>query len=217
MEQQLSKDAQAVVEAFLRLSTIEKGTVVAVASTVLAAEIAQKVSTAIPEKLAKASSQIDQGIKTATHGFKQGTAPDDTAAIEVKIRRPTGEEVTCLFSEEARGKLYEQLATYGKNDLKGATLLTHDDFKAVVDSLYNAIRGYKVVKYALQTEDQALQQAYKIVTDGVRRDGGFSWAAFALDDGGAVVDRSVSVGGFLIDSYYRNHCAAFVCPPAESK
>jgi hypothetical protein len=158
-----------------------------------------------------------QAIST-THGFKQGRAPDDTAAIEVKITRPNGEEVTCLLSEGAKGKVYSQLATYGKKDLKGATLLTHDDFKAVVDSLYSAIKGYTAVKDALQTEDQALQQAYIIVTEGVRRAGGFSWAKFDLDSGGAVVGRRVNDHDlYWRDGNTRFCCAAFVSPPAESK
>jgi len=219
MEQQLSKDAQAVVEAFRSLSTIEKGTVVALASTDLAAEIAKKVSTASPAQLAEASLHIDEAVKTASHGFRQVTAPDGTAAIEVKITRPNGEDVTCLLSEGARGKWYRDLADYGKDKLLGATLLSRNDFKAVVDSLYEAISGQKVANGALQIEDAALKQAYQIVTEGVRRDGGFSWAKFDLDSGGAVVGRRVDgLGrGAWYDYDFRFRCALFVSPPAESK
>jgi hypothetical protein len=183
-----------------------------------AAEIAKKVSTARPEQLAEASSHIDEAVKTASHGFRQVTAPDGTAAIEVKITRPNGEDVTCLLSEGARGKWYGDLADYGKDKLQGATLLSHADFEAVVDSLFQAINGQKVANGALQTEDQALKQAYQIVTEGVRWDGGFSWADFVLDSGGAVVGRRVD--DIVIswhDRYSRGRCALFVSPPAESK
>jgi hypothetical protein len=173
-------------------------------------------STVPAEKLAQASSNFDEAVKTATHGFKQVTAPDGIAAIEVKITRPTGEEVTCLLSEGAKGILYSKLADYGKNQLTGASLLTQDDFEAVVTSLFNAIKGLKVVNKVLQTRDEALKQAYTIVTEGVRRDLGFSWAKFDLDSEGGV-------SGHYVDAYalswyvnlYRFACAAFVSPPAE--
>jgi hypothetical protein len=218
MSQQLSVAGQNALNALKDLPLAEQATVVSFASAHLAAEIAQKVSTAGSEQLGKASSEIEQGIKTASHGFKQVTAPDVTAAIEVKITRPTGEEVTILLSEGARGKLYRELADYGKNELKGATLLTREDFKAVVDSLFQAINGLKVVNCVLQTEDAALKQAYKIVRAGVRRAYGFSWTVFDVDGGGAVVGRRVLVNDYdwhrTID---RNHCAAFASPPAESQ
>jgi hypothetical protein len=183
-----------------------------------AAEIAKKVSTARPEQLAEASSHIDEAVKTASHGFRQVTAPDGTAAIEVKITRPNGEDVTCLVSQGARGKWYRGLADYGRNELQGATLLSRNEFKAVVESLYKAISGQKVANGALQTEDQALKQAYQIVTEGVRRDEGFSWAEFVLDSGGAVVSRRVDgYDGFWDADSYRSLCALFVSPPAESK
>ena len=229
MDQQLSQAGKVALDAFRELSTIEKGNFVALASTVLAAEIAKKVSTASPEQLAEASSKIDeavkgtegapQDIKTASHGFKQVTAPDGTAAIEVKITRANGSEVTCLLSEGARGKWYRDLAAYGENELKGATLLSSDDFKAVVTSLFNAIKGQKVVDRVLQTEDEYLKKAYQIiVTEGVRRDGGFSWAEFDLDSGGAVVGRRVDgFGSVWLDPAARCGCALFVASPAESK
>jgi hypothetical protein len=218
MGQQLSQAGEEALKAVKALPPAEQATVVSLASADLAAKIAQKVSTAPPEQLAKASSEIDQGIKTATHGFKQVTAPDGTAAIEVKITRPTGEDVTCLLSEGARGKWYGDLADYGKDKLQGATLLTHADFQAVVESLYKAINDQKVANDALQTDDAALKQAYQIVTEGVRRGGGFSWAKFDLDSGGAVVGRRVYADGYdWIDDDLRNGCALFVSPPAESK
>jgi hypothetical protein len=218
MGQQLSQAGEEALKAVKALPPAEQATVVSLASADLAAKIAQKVSTAPPEQLAKASSEIDQGIKTATHGFKQVTAPDGTAAIEVKITRPTGEDVTCLLSEGARGKWYGDLADYGKDKLQGATLLTHADFQAVVESLYKAINDQKVANDALQTDDAALKQAYQIVTEGVRRDGGFSWAEFVLDSGGAVAGRRVDgYDSSWHDPGPRLRCALFVSPPAESK
>jgi hypothetical protein len=185
---------------------------------VLATKIADAAQTSTAAQLAEASSHIDEAVKTASHGFRQVTAPDGTAAIEVKITRPTGEDVTCLLSEGARGKWYRDLADYGKDKLQGATLLSRNDFKAVVKSLYKAISGQKVANDALQIEDAALKQAYQIVTEGVRRDRGFSWAEFVLDSGGAVVGRRVAR---IVNCWYvrnfRFECALFVSPPAESK
>jgi hypothetical protein len=61
-QQQLSSDGRAALEAFNLLSTAEKGTFVALASTVLASEIALKVSSATPEQLATAQSVVEAGI-----------------------------------------------------------------------------------------------------------------------------------------------------------
>jgi hypothetical protein len=213
MNQQLSEAGKNALKAVNALPPAERAIVLA-----LAAKIALKVPTAPSEQIGKASSEIEQGIKTASHGFKQVTAPDDTAAIEVKITRPTGEEVTILLSEGARVKLSRELADYGKNELKGATLLTREDFKAVVDSLFQAINGLKEVNCVLQTEDAALKQAYEIVTAGVRRADGFSRAVFDVDGGGAVVGRRVSVNaGFWGADSSHFYCAAFASPPAESQ
>jgi hypothetical protein len=207
MNQQLSEAGKNALKAVKALPPAEQAIIV----LALAAKIAQKVSTAGSEQIGKSSSEIEQGIKTASHGFKQVTA-----AIEVKITRPTGEEVTILLSEGARGKLYRELADYGKNELKGATLLTREDFEAVVYSLFEAIKGLKVVKGALQTKDAALKQAYNIVKDGVRAADGFWWGKFDLDSGGAVVGQRVHVHDGGWGDSFRDDCAAFASPPAET-
>jgi hypothetical protein len=88
----------------------------------------------------------------------------------------------------------------------------------VVESLDSAIQGQKVVNGVLQTEDTALNQAYQIVTQGVRRDGGFSWAVFNLDERGAVAGRRVyGIGRLWNDHAVRNACALFGAAPAELK
>jgi hypothetical protein len=218
MKPQLSQQAKDALKAVRDLHPTEQLQVAGLIAVDVAARINDAARTAIPKKRAKASSHIEEAVKTATHGFKQVTAPDDIAAIEVKITRPTGKEVTILLSEGARGRLFRELADYGKNELKGATLLTREDFEAVVYSLFEAIKCLKVVKGALQTKDVALQQAYRIVTDGVRRADGFSWGEFDFDGGGAVVGRRV----YDDDDAWcagndRDDCAAFASPPAESQ
>jgi hypothetical protein len=88
----------------------------------------------------------------------------------------------------------------------------------VVESLYYAIRGLRVGNEVLQTEDAALKQTYQIVTQGVRRDGRYSWASFDLDEEGAVADRRVHVCGHdwrVFD--HSSHCALFDGSPRESK
>jgi hypothetical protein len=175
--------------------------------------------TATPEKIAEASSKIVEGVKAAlAHGFNQVTACDGTKAIEVKITRTNGEEVTYLLSEGARGTRYQELAGYGNHKLNGATLVSYLDFVAVVDSLLEAIRGLKEVRGVLQAEDAALKKAHQIVSEGVRRDGGFSWVVFDLDDRGAVAGRRIFGGGSgWVDGGYRCYCALFGASPAESK
>ena len=216
---QLSEQGQKVLRAFQKLSPQDQAEIIAQGATALAAEVAKAAPTAAPNTRAKASSKLVEGVQAArAHGFKQVIAPDGTAAIEVKITRPNGEEVTCLLSEGARGKLYQDLRDYGKNELRGATLLSHDDFKAVVESLFSVIRGQKVDNGVLQTGDAALKQAYQIVTKGVRRDGGFSWAVFDVDERGAVAGRRVCPRGYSWcgpDS--RAYCASYRAAPAELK
>jgi hypothetical protein len=55
----------------------------------------------------------------------------------------------------------------------------------------------------------ALKQAYQMVTEGVCRDRGFSWARFVLDEGGAVAGRRVDARGNRWDGidYYRSYRA----------
>ena len=191
MSQQLSVAGHNALNAVKNLPLAEQATVLSFLSAHLAAEIAQKVSTAGSEQLGRASSEIVQGIETASHGFKQVTAPDGTAGIEVTITRPNGEEVKILLSEGAIGKLHRELADYGNKELNGATPLPREDFEAVVDRLFQAIQGLKVVDGVLGTNDAVLQRAYEIVTAGVRRAYGFSWAVFDVAGGGAVVGRRV--------------------------
>jgi hypothetical protein len=115
-QQDLSPQAQKALAAVQKLPQAEQAKVVEIISLDLATEIADEVQTSTPEKIAQASSAISDGIQaalargfalaSARAGFKQITAPDDTAAIEVKITRPNEEEVTCLLSEGARGKRY---------------------------------------------------------------------------------------------------------------
>ncbi len=170
-------------------------------------------SLVIPQVVAE-----ENTVSIADHGFKLVTLADGKPGIEATITRPDGSQVTIQLCEGARGEWYVALEEYGKNNLKGATLISHEDFVAVVDSLLKAIKGFTVPDGVLQTEDEALKKAYQIVTEGVRRDGGFSWAVFEFDDKGGVSGRRVSGDvSYWGDDVYRFNCAAFVSLPAESK
>jgi hypothetical protein len=158
----------------------------------------------------------DISVSIANHGFKLVTLADGKPGIEATITRLDGKQVTIQLCEGARGEMYDSLKKYGKNNLKGAALISHQDFVAVVDSLLKAIKGFRVPDGVLQTEDEALKKAYQIVTEGVRRDGGFSWAKFDFDEKGGVSGRRVlGIDDHWIGNVDRNHCAAFVSPPAE--
>ena len=224
-QQDLSPQAQSAITTLQELPPTEQATVVRTISlglvrTIslgLAQRIWRAVKTATPTQLARASAHVvERGEAALAHGFREVTAPDDTKAIEVKITRPNGEEVTCLLSEGARGTSHRDLAGYGKKELNGASLLPHADFEAVVDSLCNAIQGMKVLDGALDTDDAVLKQAYQIVKKRVRRDAGVSHVCFVLDDGGAVAGRRI----FGSDDFWnilagRHSCALFGASPAE--
>ncbi len=185
------------------------------------AATANRVSLKTGEKMDSALSvevAASNSVSTAKHGFKLVTLADGKSGIEATITRPDGTQVTIQLCEGARGEPCVYLEQYGKNKLKGATLISHEDFVAVVDSLLKAIKGFRVPGGVLQTEDQALKKAYQIVTEGVRRDGGFSWAVFGFDDKGGVSGRRVyDDDNFWFVDDFHNLCAAFVSPPAESK
>ena len=225
MEQPLSPQGKAAIESINALSLEEHGKVVSLASVELAARIAKVVGTANPEARAEASSSVASSVLAAaapaisnTHDFKLVSAPDGTAAIEVTITGRNGAEITCLLSEGARGKSPHEVAGYGTEKLKGATLLSREGFHAVVDSLFEAIKGKRVVDGDLQTEDLAVRKAYQIVNEGVRTRGHYLWARFDFDNGGAVVGRRVDgYDGYWDAYYFRDSCAAFVAPPAEKK
>lgn len=218
-QQGLSPKAQEAIAALKALPPTELEAVVAIASVELATKIAGAAEKSTPENRAAASSALTEGIQVAcNHGFERIQLSDGSNAIKVKITRPTGQEAACLLSEGARGKWSRELATYGKDKLKGASLLTHADFAAVVGKLYTAIKGHKVVNGVLRTEDAALNEAYKIVTQGVRRHGGFSWATFHLHEGGAGAACRVDGCGYDWDAHVtRCSCALFGVSPAESK
>jgi hypothetical protein len=91
-QQQLSSDGRAALEAFNRLSTAEKGTFVALASTVLVSEIALKVSSATPEQLATAQSVVEAGIAA-----KQ---------LTIDEMKPALRAADCLYDNE---KIWKQL------------------------------------------------------------------------------------------------------------
>jgi hypothetical protein len=160
-------------------------------------------------------------IKTATHGFSIVTAADGERAVQFIKTLDDGTTVTFQLCEGARGVLYENLAQYGNEKLKGATLKTHSEFQEMVDELFKAVKGLMVANEKLQTEDEALRLAFKIVQEGVRREGGGLWAVFDTEDkdgGRAVSGRRVDDDARNWDGYvYRGSCAFFGVSSPESK
>lgn len=166
------------------------------------------------------------GVATDTgHSFKQVHAPDGTAAIELKISGANGELVTCLLSKGAIGKRYDDLADYGRNELKGAVLLSIREVRAVVERLYDAIRGLRYDGYGLQTRDKDLLLAWSILSYGVRRDeviigGGLSTTQFRTGGDECVVDGwsvcSDSHVHWVLDLDW-DYPAAFRVPSGEDK
>jgi len=210
-KQRLSRQDQEGLAAENQLPAGETATPVELASARLATQIEGAVQTATPEKPTKASAALTQLVQAALdHGFKQVTAHDGTDAIEVKITRDNGQEVTCLLPNGAKGMPYERLAEYGSDRLAGATILSHDDFKAVVVSLFNALKALNG-----QSVDEALYQARKIVTQGVRSGIGFSWAVFHEDVRGTVTGFTPYASISLCDINNRNCRALFGAVPAE--
>jgi hypothetical protein len=109
------------------------------------------------------------------------TAPDGKRAIEVKIKRVSGEEMMCLISAGAWGVSTADLAQYGKEKLNGAKLGTHSDVQIMVDGLFKVIKGLIVEDRELQTSDETLKLAFRVVQNGVRTVGeSFSSAEFRL-------------------------------------
>jgi hypothetical protein len=174
-----------------------------------------------PETTPEAASTI----KTATHGFSIVTAADGERAVQFIKTLDDGTTVTFQLCEGARGTSRSDtsrsdLAQYGNEKLKGATLRTHSEFVEMVDELFKAVKGLMVENSELQTEDKALKLAFKIVQEGVRREGGGSWVVFDTvdkDGGRAVSGRQVSVLVFRRVNDHRNCCAFFRVSSPESK
>jgi hypothetical protein len=159
-------------------------------------------------------------IETATHGFSIVTAADGQRAVQFIKTRDDGTTVTFQLCEGARGTPYSALAQYGNEKLKGATLKTHSEFKEMVDELFKAVKGLMVADGELQTGDEALKLAFKIVQEGVRREDGGSWVEFHTEDkdgGRAVSGHRVDVSGRWRAHDGRSYCAFFGASSPESK
>jgi hypothetical protein len=181
--------AQQVVESLSTLTAEDQQE-----TLTLALDLLQKSSEAGAETLTKAVDTMQQLVRAAVcgHGFSLVQDPEGKPAIQVNISRAGTEEITCLLTGGARRKHFSDLSNHGWTKLKGASLLTHDDFKNVVGLLLLEINGLKVVDGALLTEDSALKEAYRMVTEGVRSNQGFSQATFEFDEGGVVANRPVN-------------------------
>ena len=160
-------------------------------------------------------------IKTATHGFSIVTAADGERAVQFIKTLDDGTTVTFQLCEGARGVLYENLAQYGNEKLKGATLKTHSEFQEMVDELFKAVEGQMVADGELQTEDEALKLAFQIVGEGVRTEYRWLFVKFLTEDkdgGRAVFGRRVSVDGrdWHADGG-RLYCAFFGVSSPESE
>ena len=161
-------------------------------------------------------------IEKATHGFSIVTAADGQTAVQFIKTRDDGTTVTYQLCEGARGTPYSDLAQYGNEKLQGATLRTHSEFEEMVDELFKAVKGLKVaIVIKLQTEDEALKLAFKIVQEGVLREGGGSWVEFDTEDkdGGWAVSGCRVRDGVSIwrDCVSGGICAFFDVSSPESK
>jgi hypothetical protein len=161
MEQQLSPQAQAALTAVKALSPAEQGKLVSLVVTDLAAEIANKVSTASPEQLAKASSKIDEGVKGNEAARSVTTSPavaelksvDGHQAVVGKIT-VNGQQLDTLLSEgafnksradqhEYAAKLHCRMATRAENRAYVDSLLTKEEDKSINAAEANALKTYR--------------------------------------------------------------------------
>lgn len=158
-------------------------------------------------------------IKTVTHGFSIVTAADGQTAVQFIKTRDDVTTVTYQLCEGARGTPYSDLAQYGNKELKGATLRTRSEFEEMVDELFKAVKGLMVADGELQTEDEALKLAFKIVQEGVRREGDVSWVVFDTEnkDGGRAVSGRRVRADYWLDNGGRGLCAFFGTSSPESK
>jgi hypothetical protein len=174
-----------------------------------------------PEPNLATAPEASSTIKTATHGFSIVTAADGKRAVQFIKTLDDGTKVTYQICEGARGTPYGQLAQYGKEKLKGATLKTHSEFQEMVDELFKAVEGQMVADGELQTEDEALKLAFQIVGEGVRTEYRWLFVKFLTEDkdgGRAVFGRRVSVDGrdWHADGG-RLYCAFFGVSSPESE
>ena len=109
-------------------------------------------------------------IKTATHGFSVVTAADGHEALQFIKTRDDGTTVTYQICEGTQGTPYYALARYGNEELKGATLRYNSEFEEMVDELLKEVKGLMISgrERELQTEDEGLKLAFKLVNRGVR-------------------------------------------------
>jgi hypothetical protein len=112
------------------------------------------------------------------HGFRRVVALDGRLAVEVTIPRDDGTTVTYHLCRGARGKPCKDLQSYAASELKGARLVSHDEFEAMAALLLRATTGLNDVKGRLQTSgprDAVLEFVYNRVQEGVRTNEGVSW------------------------------------------
>ena len=223
MKAGLSTAAEAAWEGIENLSVQDQDAI----GQRLFAKLAAKANSVSPTTGDKMNSALSAGVaasntvENATHGFSIVTAADGQRAVQFIKTRDDGTTVTFQLCEGARGTPYSALAQYGNEKLKGATLKTHSEFKEMVDELFKAVKGLMVANGELQTGDEALKLAFKIVQEGVRREDGSSWVEFHTEDkdgGRAVSDRRVLGYAYVLRAYdYRYRCAFFGVSSPESK
>ena len=130
------------------------------------------------------------------HGFRPVKALDGKLAVEVTIPRDDGTKVTYHLCRGARGKPCKDLESYAASELKGATLVSHVEFEAMVALLLRATKGLNDVNGRLQTSvprDAVLKFVYNRVQEGVRTKEGVSWG---------VVGEVSTAQGSIVSSYH---------------
>lgn len=166
-------------------------------------------------RLPKTNAERSEVQASPAHGFTMSTLDyNGTPLIKVNITRAPGKEVACLLSgsDIPIGVLDE----FGMNALNGATLLSEQDLRAVVESLCKAITGMQVVDGVLQTDDAVLKKVFAAATKGVRTTRtrgehttlGRMRYRFSVDDEGKLTGKASGIGGYGFGDMEGTDCVA---------
>jgi hypothetical protein len=222
IERELSPAAQRVLEGIAELSVQDQFAIVKCLVDNLAAA-ASRVSPTTGQKMNSALSAevaASNPVKSATHGFSIVQDADGNNAVKFSQARGDGKIVTYWLSEGARGVSRADLPQYGENKLKGAVLKPHSELEMMVEQYWNpAVQGLVEIEGALQTEDEALKLAYRLLRLGART--ADSNACIAFDTGNTSSGRA-RPGGRVAYGYFwnvyesRRRCAFFGASSPES-
>lgn len=129
-------------------------------------------------------STLDGASVALIRGIVKFEAPDQSPVVMVDVTGKKNTSARFFLSGGASGKM--DLKGYGKKVLDGLVPMSSDAFLGVVDTICNASLGKSVKKGVLQTENEALRDAFSIAKNGVSTTEGVWMAKFKLDKAGAV-------------------------------